>query len=369
MSNSSVIVASELVTAFGTGVDCCWNGLMSSQCPISEVDYFQTKHSVCKRAVIIPNLNTNRVMSMIEKVFPDVQGFVDCGYKVFLATTLGEIDILENAVLANDKKAAAYSAPQALLGKCIKLFQANSGTLISAACASSTVALGQASKQIQSGDIPGAVVIGCDSVSEFVFSGFSGLGALSETTARPFDTNRDGLILGEAAGIIVMTSSEVADKNNMPTLGKIIGFGMSCDAFHATAPDSSGNALSEAISTAVKSAGLEYEAIGGIVGHGTGTIYNDQMEINALRRTFSSPKPLFSTKHGTGHTLAAAGIVQAAIALVALKNNMIPPQGGLNDPIVEAAEWVSSSAQKLQSPVILSHNIGFGGINAAIVIK
>ena len=235
---------------------------------------------------------------------------------------------------------------------------------------SGNVALARAAAKIQDGSIEYAIVAGCDIVSEFVFSGFASLGAMDSKGARPYDRDRAGLTLGEAAGVIVLASEGAARRDGLPRLARIGGWGISCDAAHITAPMSDGLHLAAAIRHVLATAGIAPAEVGGVIGHGTGTMYNDSMEVNALNVIFNGDvKPLFSTKGGVGHTLGAAGIIQAAVAVRAIQNMLLPPQSGLREPMPGAEHMVSAQMQKMATPKILSLNAGFGGINAVLLIE
>ena len=199
-------------------------------------------------------------------------------------------------------------------------------------------------------------------------SGFASLGALSASAARPYDAERDGLTLGEAAAAVAVTSPEAAERYGFRPLGRIAGWGESCDAAHITAPDLSGRHLAGAIRRALESAGNP--AIAGVVGHGTGTRYNDEAEINALHTVFGgNAPPLFSLKGNLGHTLGATGVIQAAVAAELLKLRRMPPQAGLRTPAAGAEKMVSGEVRLLGAGAILSLNVGFGGLNSALIVE
>ncbi len=365
------IVAADLVSAYGQGIDCCWQGMLEKVSAVSEVERFSTANFTSNLAAVVPGIDSHADNSLIEQMLdmldivipPEIT--TDCN--LFLATTVGEIDLLEQVL---EQGMISIAASQLLLLEKIQQhWELSGGRLINAACASSTIALSRAASMIANGTIASALVVATDCVSEFVFSGFSALGAMSSQPARPFDAERDGLTLGEAAGAVLLLDADLARHCQMPILALVNGWGMSCDAKHMTAPDASGKALSRAVKLALQRAGIAADEIGGIMAHGTGTIYNDAMEMAALRRSFTAAKPLFSTKFGTGHTLAAAGIIQTAMALKVLENQVIPGQGNLNCPLPGAEEWVQPAPRSITSSPLLVVNAGFGGINAALIIE
>jgi 3-oxoacyl-[acyl-carrier-protein] synthase II len=366
------IVAADLISAYGKGIEVCWQGMLDARSAISKVERFSTEHFSSNLAATVPALNPVNGKSLIEQLLEQLEINIIPELRneswLFLATTVGEIDILENAV--DNHKDTAASSQLNLLKKSLKRWQLNEGRLVNAACASATIALSRASAMIERGTIPSALVVATDCVSEFVFSGFSALGAMSDNSAKPFDAERSGLTLGEAAGAIGLMDAELAAKYELPILAMIRGWGMSCDAKHMTAPDEHGTSLTKAINQALAKADISSNDIGGIMAHGTGTVYNDAMELQALKSAFADrPTPMFSTKFGTGHTLGAAGIIQAIMALKVLDNDLMPSQGNLVNPMTGSANWVATELRPLQVPNILSINAGFGGINAAIVIS
>ena len=174
---------------------------------------------------------------------------------------------------------------------------------------------------------------------------------------------------GDAAGIVVLTRKTTAEKEQLPILAQVSGSGMSSDAVHITAPDPEGNALQSAIRTALKHAKRNMADIGAVIGHGTGTVYNDSMEIHALQ-SFGVPAiPLVSVKGSTGHTLAGAGLIQLAMALRMLEEKRIPPQTSLETPEPGGESMLSKETRPLENPCILSMNSGFGGMNSVLLLE
>jgi 3-oxoacyl-(acyl-carrier-protein) synthase len=372
MKNSPIIVFADLITAYGHGLDQCWNGFMASQRPFSPITRFPSVGFEGAVAATVPDFPCDSTSSLAERLLRKIaETTIELpeDAEIFLATTVGEIDLLEQEILLHKTEKCAPTC-SSLLDKAKAVFGKKRASLISAACASGSMALARAAARIQNGGIEYAIVAGCDIVSEFVFSGFASLGAIDSNGARPYDRGRAGLTLGDAAGVIALASEDAARRDGLPRLARLGGWGISCDAVHITAPMSGGLQLAAAIRYAAAAAGAAPSEIGGIIGHGTGTLYNDSMEINALDAVFNEDaKPLFSVKGGVGHTLGAAGIVQAAIAVRAIREMLLPPQTGLREPMPGAERMVSGRAQNLISPKILSLNAGFGGINAVLLIE
>lgn len=243
------------------------------------------------------------------------------------------------------------------------------GLAVSAACASSTVALVHGARAVATGRTRSVLVVCADLVSEFVCRGFAALKALDEHPCRPFDRNRAGLSLGEAAAAIHLVCKEDAREARHDLLGEITGWGQANDAVHVTAPARDGCGLTLAMQAALRRAALHPEEIGAVHAHGTGTVYNDAMELTALRAVFGTAvPPMHSIKGAVGHTLAAAGGVEAAVSLMSLHTRTIPPTVGLEQVEEAAAGFISSRPQTVRGDVILTTNSGFGGINAALTL-
>jgi 3-oxoacyl-[acyl-carrier-protein] synthase II len=240
---------------------------------------------------------------------------------------------------------------------------------ISAACASSTMALMQAAMLIANGCTDAVLVCCADLVTEFVFSGFSALQALSDKPCRPFDRYRNGLSLGEGAAALLVMSKERARKEGRQRLGTILGWGAAGDASHITAPAKDGCGLRQAVCRALQVAGLNVSEIAAISAHGTGTVYNDQMELEAFGQICGDNLiPIFSIKGAIGHTLGAAGGIEVAVGLQALATGYIPPTVGFSRAGPGAQGRVASHAVDIAGDHLLTTNSGFGGINAALIL-
>jgi len=237
---------------------------------------------------------------------------------------------------------------------------------VSAACASSTVALIQAAKQIMTGRSECVLVIGIDLLSSFVMAGFDSLKALSPNPCRPFDTDRDGLSMGEGIGLVVMCSETYATEHKIKILAGIEGWGVSCDATHITAPSRTGSGLIRVIEQATQKGSIP---VGAINAHGTGTVYNDAMEMTAFKTFWDKQPPFHSVKGAIGHCLGAAGVIEAAIALRSLENGCIPPSIGYKTGDASLGKISGTSHLSLTAPTILACNSGFGGINAGIIFS
>ena len=369
-----VVVSSDIVTPYGWGLDSCWKGLMSRKTAISRFDRFSTNSFQSSYAAVIPDLkkisNKSLVMQMLEPLFQKKSSFIPADALLILATTTGEIDFLEEHVL-NGTSDYAYSRLDYLLKKVRNISGVkDAGIVISAACSSSSAAIAQAAEKIVNAEHDCVLVVACDCVSEFVYSGFSTINALDKDQSRPFDKNRSGLSLGEAAGYVLLMSAERAARENRPIVSEVSGWGLSNDANHITGPSRDGEGLRLAIDKALKKAGVTPEEVGCIAAHGTGTIYNDSMELKAFNTVFRKRvTPLYSIKGGTGHTLGSAGLIEMMVAIRTLKEKVVPATVNMVTADSEAEGWALSEPRSFDSPTTLSTNSGFGGINAALVLN
>lgn len=239
---------------------------------------------------------------------------------------------------------------------------------VSNACASGLVAVAHAGRLLLRGEAEFMLVIGVDTLSEFVLSGFSALRALSAFPCRPFDQNRDGLSLGEGAGAMVLAGP---DNTIRDAICKIVGWGISNDANHITGPSRTGEGLKRAIFKTMEMAHLQAEDIDYINAHGTGTLYNDEMEAQAFSGVFTNSSPfVISFKGYFGHTLGAAGVIETALTAMTFDQNIIPASLGFDNLGVSKQTRVCRSKTRLdQARCFLTVKSGFGGINAALALS
>lgn len=246
----------------------------------------------------------------------------------------------------------------------------------STACASGTTALGLACDLLRSGDCDLVLAGGTDSpCSPMVATAFDRLGALSRRrhdpagASRPFDADRDGFVLGEGAGVLVLERVEHARARGVRPRAYLAGRGAAGDAYHFTAPSPGGEGLARAVEAAIADAGLVPSEIGHVNAHGTGTALNDPVEAAALHRVFRRPPPVTANKSVIGHTMGAAGAIEAALTVLTLQHQLIPPTANL-DRMAEGIDL--DVVTKVPRPVALraavSVSSGFGGQNAAVVL-
>jgi len=369
--SSVVFTECKLITPYGLGVEPCWNGLMKNESRLAETDRFDTTEFKSRMAGIVPGLSYHSgksiVLQMLEEVLKNHS--IPSDAHLLLATLNGEMDCVEETVLHGNRKPHACCMQNLLKSTQLLCGVSDEGAVVSSACASSTVALGLAGSLIRSGERDCVVVVSCDGVSEFLYSGFSSLMALDSGAARPFDREHAGLTIGEAAGFVVLMSEERAKKEGRKIEGELLGWGMSNDAHHMTGPLRDGSGLARSIEIALKVAGVNEKQIDFIAAHGTGTIYNDEMEMAAFHSVFSSSRPTYSVKGGMGHTMGAAGLVEAVLALKTFETGWVPPSVRMQTPADEAAGWLLTEPLELDAEYVLSTNAGFGGVNASLVLK
>ena len=362
-------IKTAVATGLGGTLDENWQQLMSAKSAIKQINYFKTDRLDYHKASYVddlrssPNINhvcelTKRVLDQIGKIPPDTQ-IIWTGIK-------GNAEYIESGQTMDKPYLPMHYREYVAKQLGIK----NIGLEINAACASSTVGLALAAQKIKSGESRSVLVCAADLTSRFVHCGFAALKALSATIVRPFDKNRDGLALGDGAVAILLTDIETAERNSYPLLGRLTGWGIANDANHITGPARDGCGLILSIKSALKMAGMKANEIEAFCAHGTGTVYNDGMELAAVETLFGDKNlPIFSVKGSIGHTLGAAGGIEATLCLSALKEKIVLPTPGLIEAEDQAKNRISNKAQKFAGNNILTTNSGFGGVNAALIIK
>ncbi|MCZ0892238.1 beta-ketoacyl-ACP synthase II [Ligilactobacillus saerimneri] len=251
-------------------------------------------------------------------------------------------------------------------------------TAVVTACASATNAIGEAYRQIKEGRAQVMLTGGAEaSVNEIGIAGFAALTALStqadpQLASLPFDSKRSGFVLGEGAATLVLESLEHAQKRGAKILGEIVGYGATCDAYHITAPDPSGEGAARAMQAALDEAGIKPDQVGYINAHGTATHANDEGEAKAINRVFGADSQVWvsSTKSMTGHLLGAAGAIEAVATVAALQLGQLPANIGLTQQDEKCQiNVVTQNALPVPIEYALSNSLGFGGHNAVIAFK
>lgn len=367
------ITDATTVTALGDGLNGLWRRLLSGETAIKPVRRFPVAGYRTHIAAHIEDLKQpgyrSMIHSLLDRLFSGMGSFPPDSI-IITATTKAGIDNLERL-----RRGVPADPNDILLGSVVDAVSqrfglTGKGINISAACASSAIAVARGSALIAAGRAEAVLVCCVDIVTEFVFSGFSSLGALSSAPCMPFDRDRNGLSLGEGGAALLLMSDERAKQDGRPHLGTVVGWGVANDAHHVTAPAPDGYGLIKAVRKALNRAMLYEEQVSAICAHGTGTIYNDLMEMTAFRHLFGGRNlPVYSVKGAIGHTMAASGGIEVALGAKALYEKVIPPTVGLLNPADEAIGMVSPDAAQMPGDYLLTSNSGFGGVNAAIILK
>lgn len=256
---------------------------------------------------------------------------------------------------------------------CIKYGFLGPNLAISTACSASNVAIGYAYDLIKSGIVDVMIVGGFDAMSEMACGGFGVLRNLSHDVCRPFDKNRKGLVLGEGSACLVLEESHHCERRSGKVYAELLGYGMSNDAYHMTAPDITGKGPAQAMRTAINNSGIRVEDIHYINAHGTGTFYNDLVETVAIKKVFGERAykiPISSTKSMHGHTLGATGAIEAVASVAVIQNHFIPPTINYETPDPKCdLNYVPNQSREGTIDIVLSNGFGFGGNNCSIIIK
>ena len=275
--------------------------------------------------------------------------------------TLGNGGVCSAALIAN-------YPPQKQIVDAMEKFGINApAQVIANACASGTNAIGHAFNAIRTGRCQRILAGGYDALSELVFVGFDSLQAATPEKCRPFDSNRSGMVLGEGAALLALEELESARSHGAEILGEITGYGISTDNHHLTQPNPDGSGPRRAMEQALAQAQLEPNEVGYINAHGTATVLNDTAEGKAIAELFGDV-PVSSTKSMMGHSLGAAGAIEAVVSLLALQHQFLPPNINFREAEL-SLNIVANEARDAQFDCAISNSFGFGGTNATIVLR
>lgn len=252
-------------------------------------------------------------------------------------------------------------------------------TSIVTACATGTNSIGESFRMLQN-DLADVMITGGteSSITPLGVAGFTSLTALSTSTdisraSIPFDKERDGFVMGEGSGVLILETLEHAQKRGAKIYAEVVGYGATCDAYHMTSPDPEGKGAARAMELAIKEASIQPEEVSYINAHGTSTPYNDKFETIAIKKVFKEDAytiPISSTKSMTGHLLGAAGAIEAIVCALALKEGFIPPTVGYKVKDEECdLDYVPNVGREKELKYALSNSLGFGGHNASLLIK
>lgn len=370
--NEVFVADASVVSAMGNALDEMWPKLCSGSSAIKPIDRFKTDrldyHEGACVEGLTPEAGKNMICDLMSGALDRIKPLP---HETFIIWTgiKGDVQFIENRA-GGRAGTTLYLAKHYREWVCDYLGVPDKGIEVNAACASSTVGLAIGAQMISEERCSSVLVCGADIVSRFIFTGFSSLRGLSPTKCRPFDRDRDGLCLGEGAAAILLVNRDEAKRLNLQPLARLTGWGISNDANHITGPAKDGRGLINAIRSALKQSGLVPDEVEAFCAHGTGTSYNDAMELTAIESVFGHRRfPLFSIKGALGHTLGAAGAIEAAISVRSLVEKKAPPTAGLITPEERAEGRASGKEQAFPGNNILTSNSGFGGCNAALIFE
>jgi len=404
MTRSIVITGLGAVTPLGENLPASWAALIAGHDAQAPLDLFDTKVCRCHHAAAaalppLPEFSRNgkalrRLARASRLAIPAARealagaGLLDNAGRstvrdlpFSVATTAGGMAFGEEflrRVLARKRthmvsRASRYLAHQQVLDIQLALGFAGHSAINANACSSGANAIGHAADLISVGAAECVLAGGFEALTELVFVGFDCLQATSTDRCRPFDLNRNGLLLGEAAAFVVVESAAHAQRRGAVPLCHLTGYAHTTDFFHLTQPEPEGAALIEVMRAAAAQAKIAPAQIGYLNAHGTATPVNDGTEAKAHAAFFGPTLPtarISSTKAAIGHTLGAAGAVEALFSIQALRTGQLPPQLNLQNPIpVIAPALVALKQVRPDMPHVMSVNLGFGGSNAALVFS
>ena len=389
-----VVTGMGAVTAFGHGIDLLDRGLREARSAIGALTLFDPRGFRTSWAAQAPNPLFDET-TFPHTSRPDRFGLEAAGEAINQAglksaqlaeaacvfgTGTGGAPETERYITAWLEGDAARCDPQLLVGhqpcSVTDVTAAHWGcggprSTIMTACSSSATALGHAADLIRLGRADVALAGGAEGLCRLTFAGFNALRALSPDPCRPFDAERKGITLGEGGAVLVLEEEQHARKRGAAILGVLAGYGTSADAHHMTAPHPEGDGAARAMQAALQDARLSPDAIGYINAHGTGTTHNDLAEARAIERVFGAHArhiPVSSTKSLVGHTLGAAGALEAIISLLALAGGYLPPTAHLTnpDPAINL-DLIIGAPRQTRVDAVLSSSFAFGGNNTVLV--
>jgi 3-oxoacyl-[acyl-carrier-protein] synthase II len=413
-----VVTGLGLVTPLGVGVGTTWKNILESKNGARRITEFEVSDITAQIACFVPRgggkaegkFNPDDWMEPKESRKVDdfiiygmaaaEEALADAGWKadtkdkqertgVLVGSGIGGLSgIADGAILVKEKGPRRLS-PFFVPGRLINL----SGGQISirhglkgpnhavvTACSTGAHAIGDAARLIALGDADVMVAGGAESpICRIGMAGFAACRALAtiyndtpQKASRPYDKDRDGFVMGEGAGIVVLEDYEHAKARGARIYAEVTGYGLSGDAFHITAPSEDGDGAYRCMRAAIKRAGIDPSEIGYVNAHGTSTMA-DTIELGAVERVFgnaASKLAMSSTKSAIGHLLGAAGAVEAIFSILAIRDNVVPPTLNLDNPDVQTAiDLVPHTAKKRNVDIALSNSFGFGGTNASVIFS
>jgi 3-oxoacyl-[acyl-carrier-protein] synthase II len=413
-----VVTGLGIVSPLGTGIEPTWKRLLAGHSGASAVTRFQVDDLPARVACHVPrgdgsdgSFNPDEWMEPKEQRKVDdfivfamaaaKQALNDANWHprtyeeqistgVMVGSGIGGLEgIAENAIILKERgprRISPFFIPGRLInlaGGYISIAHGLKGPnhAVVTACSTGTHAIGDAARLIALGDAEVMVAGGAESpVCRISFAGFAACKALStsyndtpDKASRPYDKGRDGFVMGEGAGIVVLEAYEHAMARGARIYAEVIGYGLSGDAYHITAPSEDGDGAFRCMQAALRRAGISPSEIDYINAHGTSTPLGDEIELKAVERLVGSAAStisMSSTKSAIGHLLGAAGAVEAVFSILAIRDNIAPPTINLDNPSVETAlDLVPHTARARRIDTVVSNSFGFGGTNASIVLR
>ena len=413
-----VVTGMGMVTPLACGVEATWRRILAGESGASRIDRFDVSDISCQIACMVPyGDGTNDTYNPDQWMEPKEQRKVDkfivyamcaakqalehAGWKptshedqiatgVMIGSGIGGIEgIAENSIILHERGPRRIS-PFFIPGRIINLASGfvsiehglkGPNHSVVTACSTGAHAIGDAGRIIALGDADVMVAGGTESpVNRISLAGFAAVRALSTgfndrptQASRPYDKDRDGFVMGEGSGVLVLEEYEHAKARGATIHAELIGYGMSGDAYHITAPAPDGDGAFRCMTNALKRAGLPASELDYINAHGTSTPLGDEIELGAVSRLVGNAAgriSMSSTKSSTGHLLGAAGAVEAIFSILAIRDKVAPPTINLDNPSVETAiDLVPHHSRKRDVDIVLSNSFGFGGTNASLVFR
>ena len=404
-----VVTGLGVVTSLGHDVQPFWDNLLAGKSGVERVTLFDPTQFACQIGAEVRGWEAAQHMDPKEARRNDRYthfGFVaakqamkDSGFEVteesadrvgvIIGTGIGGMYTYEsqNKILneRGPRKVSPFTIPALIGNMCSGLVAIEFGARgpnfgIVSACATGTHALGEAAHAIRRGDADVMIAGGSEAaITPFAYATFSAMKAMStrndepHKASRPFDRNRDGFIMGEGAGVLILESETHARARGARIYCELAGYAATSDAYHITQPDPEGKGLSLAMRRALASAGETPESIDYINAHGTSTPYNDKFETLAIKKVFGEAAktvPISSTKSMTGHLLGAAGGIESVVCAKVIQTGMMPPTINLDDPDPDCdLDYIPNVARQGHIKTVLSNNLGFGGQNASAIFR
>lgn len=409
MSRRVVVTGLGMVTSLGADVTSTWAGVLAGKSGISNIDHFDTTQYKTRFAGLVRDLKAEDYMPTKElrryDVFmhyalaAGVQAMNDSKLDVTsenasrigvaMGSGIGGLTTIEDGhttlLESGPNKISPFFVPGSISNMAAGLLAIRFGLkgpnfAVTTACTTATHCIGLAARLIAYGDADVFLAGGAEKGSSPLgMAGFSAARALStrndapQAASRPFDKDRDGFVLGDGAGAMILEEYEHAIKRGATIYAELVGFGMSDDAFHITAPSENGEGAAASMRNALKDAGLAPDAIDYINAHGTSTPAGDVAESQAIESVFGQHAyklAVSSTKSMTGHLLAASGAIEAIFSVLAIRDNIAPPTINLDNPDPACKlDYVPNQARSMKIDVALSNSFGFGGTNGTLIFR